>query len=187
MKGNAALHVTRLLVLYRSPEDRRLSVGFSSAGDGADIGGISADSPLLDDMARARAVRARRDVESRCTPDEAAWLERLQIELVVPITGIDRVLFGLMLVGEKRSEEPYTSKDRNLLLMVASQVGAVCEVLALREQVGQQHRIQTEVLGRLDRQHINLVRECSACGRCFDSAAERCSADGQTPRPEPAW
>ena len=176
---DAALHVTRLLVLYRSPEDRSLSIGYSSAGGGAEAAGIAAESPLIEDMARAPVVRAREDLASSCTPDEAAWLERLQIELLVPITGIDRTLFGLLFVGEKRSEEPYTSKDRNLLQMVASQVGAVCEVLALREQVGQQHRIQTEVLGRLDREQINLVRECPACGRCFDSHAERCSEDGQ--------
>lgn len=177
---DAALHVTRLMVLYRSPADRSLSVGYSSAGEGAEMVGLASDSPLLEDMARAPVVRSRDDLESHCTPDETAWLERLQVELVVPITGIDRALFGLLLVGEKRSEEPYTSKDRNLLQMVASQVGAVCEVLALREQVGQQHRIQAEVLGRLDREHINLVRECPACGRCFDSTSERCSADGQT-------
>jgi serine/threonine protein kinase len=170
--------VTRLLVLFRSPGDRSLSVGYSSAGEEAEAIGIAADSPLVEDVARAPMVRARGDMVSRCPPHEVAWLERLQIELLVPITGIDRALFGLLLVGEKKSEEPYTSKDRNLLQMVASQVGAVCEVLALREQVGQQHRIQTEVLGRLDRQQINLVRECPTCGRCFDSTAERCSVDG---------
>ena len=97
----------------------------------------------------------------------------------MPITGIDRALFGLLLIGEKRSEEPYTLKDRNLLQMVAAQVGSVYEVLALREQVGEHHRIQKEVLGRLERQHINLVHECPACGRCFDSDVERCDTDGQ--------
>jgi eukaryotic-like serine/threonine-protein kinase len=176
---DAALHVTRLLVVYRSPADRSLSIGYTSVG-GAEAVGLAAASPLIEDMARAPVVRSRDDVVSHCGPEEAEWLERLQIELLVPITGIDRALFGLLLVGEKRSEEPYTSKDRNLLQMVAAQMGAVCEVLALREQVGQQHRIQTEVLGRLDRQQINLVRECPSCGRCFDSSAERCPDDDQT-------
>ena len=176
---DAALHVTRLLVVYRSPGDRSLSIGYTSVG-GAEAVGIAASSPLIEEMAREPAVRARDEVVSHCEPDEAAWLERLQIELLVPITGIDRALFGLLLVGEKRSEEPYTSKDRNLLQMVASQVGAVCEVLALREQVDQQHRIQTEVLGRLDRQQINLVRECPSCGRCFDSGTERCPDDNHS-------
>ena len=173
---DAALHVTRLMVLFRSPADRTLSVGYSS-GD-AHHAGIPAISALVESIAGAPALESRGDVQSRCTADELAWLERLQIELLVPITGIDRTLFGLLLIGEKRSEEPYTAKDRNLLQMVASQVGAVYEVLALREQVGHQHRIQTEVLGRLERQQINLVRECPACGRCFDSHVERCDTDG---------
>lgn len=175
---DAALHVTRLLVVYRSRGDRSLSIGYTSVGD-AGVIGIATASPLIEDMASAPSVRSRDDVVSRCGPDQAAWLERLQIELLVPITGLDRTLFGLLFVGEKRSEEPYTSKDRNLLQMVASQVGAVCEVLALREQVGEHQRIQTEVLGRLDRQQINLVRECPDCGRCFDSTEERCPDDGQ--------
>ena len=174
----AALHVTRIMVLYRSPADRSLTVGFSS-GD-ADHVEIPAINALVEDIARSPTVQSRGDVDSRSTPDEAAWLDRMQIELLVPITGIDHALFGLLLIGEKRSEEPYTSKDRNLLQMVAAQVGSVYEVLALREQVGEHHRIQKEVLGRLERQHINLVRECPSCGRCFDSDVDRCDADGQT-------
>jgi len=175
---DAALHVTRLMVLFRSPNDRTLSVGYSS-GDAGPLE-IPAISRLVEDIARKPALESRSDVEARCTVEELAWLDRRHIELLVPITGIDRTLFGLLLIGEKRSEEPYTSKDRNLLQMVASQVGSVYEVLALREQVGHQHRIQTEVLGRLERQQINLVRECPACGRCYDSHVERCEDDGQT-------
>jgi tRNA A-37 threonylcarbamoyl transferase component Bud32 len=174
---DAALHVTRLVVLFRSPRDHTLSVGWSSG----DLGPVEipAIAGLVEQMARAPALESRSDVESRCSAEELVWLERRQIELLAPITGIDRTLCGLLLIGEKRSEEPFTSKDRNLLQMVASQVGAVYEVLALREQVGEHHRIQKDVLGRLERQQINLVRECPACGRCYDSTAERCGADGQ--------
>src|SRR5262245_1798182 len=174
---DAALHVTRIIVMYRSPSDRTLSVGYSTL-DPAAVMEIPAISALVEAIARAPAVQSRDEAASQW-PEEVAWLERLQIELLVPITGIDRALFGLLLIGEKRSEEPYTSKDKNLLQMVAAQVGAVYEVLALREQVGQQQRMQAEVLGRLDREHINLVRECPACGRCYDSNVERCLDDGQ--------
>jgi hypothetical protein len=109
---------------------------------------------------------------------EEEWLDRLNVELVVPITGIDRNVCGLMLIGEKRSEEPFTGKDRNLLQMIAAQVSAVYEILNLREQVGQHHRIQNEVLARLERQQINVVRECPRCGLCCDSTVDRCPDDG---------
>jgi serine/threonine protein kinase len=175
---DAALHPTRLLVLYRSPVGGGLFVGNSQAV-GGDLAKLPAFSTLIENMVFTPMLRSRDEVESHCTPEEVSWFLRLQIELLVPITGIDRTLYGLLLLGEKRSEEPYTSKDRTLLQMVASQVGAVCEVLALREQVGEQYRIQSEVLGRLERQRINLVRECPTCGRCFDSHVESCSVDGE--------
>jgi serine/threonine protein kinase len=101
------------------------------------------------------------------------------VRLLVPIHGIDRELVGVLMLSEKRSEEPFTSKDKSLLQMLAGQIGTVYEVLALREKVGRQERIQTEVLARLDKQSINLVKQCPACGNCYDSSAARCDRDGQ--------
>jgi len=62
--------------------------------------------------------------------------------------------------------------------MVGAQLGSGIEVMALRETVDRQRRAATEVLGRLDREGINLVKECPACCRCFDRGAERCEHDG---------
>jgi hypothetical protein len=175
---DAALHVTRMSVFYRSAETRNLQLEYSSVGERLETT-LPPDSPLLTALARAPLARTRDELSGQITPHELAWLDRLHVELVVPITGIDRDLCGLMLIGEKRSEEPFTSKDRNLLQMVAAQVSAVYEILALRVQVGQHHRIQTEVLSRLERQQINVVRECPRCGLCCDSTVDECPVDGE--------
>ena len=39
-------------------------------------------------------------------------------------------------------------------------------------------RVQREVLARLQGQDVNLVKECPACGACYDSVVEACSEDG---------
>ena len=176
---DAALHVSGIWVYYRSPATRNLQLGFSSVGDGREPG-LPVDSSLLAELGRVPQAQTRDEISSQITAHERQWLDRLNVELVVPITGIDRNVCGLMLIGEKRSEEPFTSKDRNLLQMIAAQVSAVYEILSLREQVGQQHRIQTEVLARLERRQINVVRECPRCGLCCDSTVERCPEDGET-------
>jgi serine/threonine protein kinase len=179
---DAALHVDGIRVFYRSPETRDLELGFSSAGDGRERS-LPADSSLLAALGREPQARTRTELASHIAESEEKWLDRLRVELVVPITGIDRNVCGLMLIGEKRSEEPFTAKDRNLLQMIAAQVSAVYEILSLREQVGQHHRIQNEVLARLERQQINVVRECPRCGRCYDSTADRCEHDGEALAP----
>jgi serine/threonine protein kinase len=52
-------------------------------------------------------------------------------------------------------------------------------VLTLRGEVGRHRRIQQEVLARFDRDRLNLVKECRACGTCYDNSVERCEKDGQ--------
>jgi eukaryotic-like serine/threonine-protein kinase len=83
----------------------------------------------------------------------------------------------VLLLGERKSEEPYTDSDRNLLDAVAGTVAVTFENLRLREKVDEDLRERREVLAHLDRDHINLLKECPACGACFDFHAEMCPAD----------
>jgi serine/threonine protein kinase len=97
----------------------------------------------------------------------------------VAITGSDQRLAGLVVLGEKKSEEPYTPKDQKLLHAIARQMAVVRENLRLKERVGEGERIKHEVLARLDRTLLNLLKECPRCGVCFDSSVEICDRDGQ--------
>ncbi|HJS75706.1 MAG TPA: protein kinase, partial [Vicinamibacteria bacterium] len=176
---DAALHVPRVTVLYRSPEGQGFSVSYSSGNEARPLR-LEESSPMLRELRQSPAARTAKELAIVSTPDETAWLTRLGVDLVVPVQGVERnSLVGLLMVGEKRSEEPFTSKDKSLLQLLAAQIGSVYEVLTLRGEIGRQRRIQQEVLARFDRQQLNLVKECRACGACYDGSAERCEKDDQ--------
>ena len=98
--------------------------------------------------------------------------------LTVPIVDHDGGLIGALQLGSKRSEEPYSAKDRTLLRAIARQIAMVVENARLRREVGQERRIRHEVLGRLDESAVDVLRECPRCGACFDRGADVCPADG---------
>jgi hypothetical protein len=172
-----ALHPTRTLVAYRQDGSSELTLTFSS-------GRLTEDFRIPEDSALVRALdgeTAARDVSLEgvdLPEDEEALLADNGIALVVPITGAEGRLVGLLLLGEKRSEEPYTARDRRMLELVASQMGIRYENLQLLDRVARDHRMRVEVLGRIDRENINLVKECPSCGTCYDSSAGFCHNDG---------
>jgi tRNA A-37 threonylcarbamoyl transferase component Bud32 len=105
--------------------------------------------------------------------------EALGSQLVVPIrSGGERVV-GLLLLGEKKSEEPYSREDRRLVEAVAAQVAVVRENAALRRTAAHDARVKQEVLARLDTTTFNLLKECPTCGACYDNRDDTCTKDGQ--------
>jgi eukaryotic-like serine/threonine-protein kinase len=112
--------------------------------------------------------------------EERYWkpLKPLEAELLVPILSTAHKLVGLIALGSKKSEEPYTKRDRTLLESVAAQIGVLQENLSLRSMVNAQQTVEREVLARLTGQQIDVVKECPACGRCYSSTALVCEADG---------
>lgn len=102
--------------------------------------------------------------------------------IVVPLTGSDERLAGVLMLGGKRSEEPYSSNDLSLLGVVAKQAAVVRENLRLRERISEERRIRTDVLAHLEPDRVDLVKECPDCGSCHDSTDEHCSRDGKALR-----
>jgi GAF domain-containing protein len=111
-------------------------------------------------------------------PEEAAWLESLRTRLLVPLFGRDRDLVGLLALGEKKSEEPYTARDRRVLQTIAGQIALVIENTRLHERVEHGRRVQREVLDRLGGSRLDLVKECPRCGGCFGAEVDVCPRDG---------
>ncbi len=110
--------------------------------------------------------------------DGTQRLAASEIELVVPVLGASGRLLGAVLLGEKRSGQLYSSRDRRMLEAVAAQMGVVYENLELKDQVARDRRLKVDVLARLDREHVDLLRECPKCGACYDAATRSCAADG---------
>jgi hypothetical protein len=121
----------------------------------------------------------------RLPPAEIEWLQTTGASLVVPVLGEDRALVGVLVLGEKRSEEAYSAEDLELLSSIAAQVGLGLDVARLR-------RLQSGDPGaataRLTRESpAPSMIECPRCGRCEDPAVTACPSDGaaMTPGPVP--
>jgi len=173
----AALHPQRLNVYYREAEKLDLTLGYYSGSHSEHLT-IAAESQLLRLMEGERSAQAYPFAPNHALPPaEQAWLDQLGIHLLVPMSGADGQLMGLLLLGEKKSEEPYTPTDRRLLEAVAKQIAVVYENVWLKGRVDQDAKVQREVLARLEERQVNLVKECPACGACFDSTEQVCPKD----------
>lgn len=81
-------------------------------------------------------------------------LEKL---LVVPVATSHATVGGALLLGGKKSEEPYTVTDRHLLEGIADAMAVVFENFWLKRRVREGMQERQEVLGRLDRETIKLL------------------------------
>jgi GAF domain-containing protein len=76
---------------------------------------------------------------SRVPPADRRWLTSLHAALLVPIFAggsEPRPLVGVIALGRKQSEEPYTPEDRELLRGIAVQMGVALDLSRLRRQIG---------------------------------------------------
>jgi hypothetical protein len=111
--------------------------------------------------------------------DEALWFADREVNLIVPIADSGDRIAGALLMGEKRSEEPYGANDRRLLEAIAKQAAVVRENLRLRARVSEERQMRYDVLAKLDGSMPDLLKECPACGGCFDGPVDRCDEDGE--------
>jgi hypothetical protein len=176
-KVNSALHPESFYLFYREEDGRDLLLGYASGGDPEDER-IPEGFMLLRHMeGSSKAQKCPLPRAAALPRPEEEWLERLGAKLIVPMLDTDARLAGLLLLGGKKSEVPYTADDRVLLETLANQIAMVYENARLRESVRRGRRIEHEVLARLDARSLNLLKECPACGACFDGSAELCEID----------
>ena len=172
----ATLHPERLYLMYGSLEGADFALEYSSRGSSSGVR-IPEDSSLV------RIMRPRADAlelttgDAGLSVDERDWLSRLGVRLVVPMRTAEGRLVGLILLGDKKSEQPYGRDDRRLLQAVAAQIAILYENTALKRRVAREEKARREVLSRLAPGEINLVRECPQCGICCDATVEKCPND----------
>jgi eukaryotic-like serine/threonine-protein kinase len=174
---DSALHPKQILVFYRKKGTGDLALGYSS-GEHPQGLTIPRESRFLRVAETIPGARQFPSKETGLVPEnEMQWLYQLGIHLIVPMNDSDQRLVGLLLLGEKKSEEPYSATDRKMLDALAGQIAVICENLLLKEHADQESRIKREVLSHLQDQNRNLVKECPDCGRCYDSSASNCDSD----------
>jgi hypothetical protein len=114
----------------------------------------------------------------RLPPAEIEWLAKTGASLVVPVLGQDRALVGVLVLGEKRSEEAYSAEDLELLSTIAAQVGLGLDVARLRGLRGSQAEAATP--RRAPEALLPPMMECPRCGRCEEAGTTACPSDGAT-------
>ena len=133
-----ALHPSSLVVyLRRSGSDLAAASGAVPQG----LEAVSANLPILAELTR----RGRPwDFPPAGADGTTGWsaLAPLHPDCLVPIPGHGGHLAGLLALGQRLSEEPYSREDKRLLASVASQAGTAVENIRLAEEIAE--RMETE-------------------------------------------
>ncbi len=141
-KVDAALHPERLYLFYREARQRDLSLSYAS-GEASHELRIPAEFELLRWLEyQGSAQPFPFPARTQLPPHEKQWLALLGASLLVPLSGRDNQLQGLLVLGPKKSEIPYTGRDLQLLEMLADQLALIYENAQLKERVTQNHHIQ---------------------------------------------
>ncbi len=161
----AALHPEFVALFVRQPQDVSYRV-VAAAPVGLSPPPLRVDSTLLAllrVLAKPLEVSAG-DVEwlaQQLPADEVRFLERSRIDLLVPIvTNPDRAE-SVLVLGVKRSEEPYTRQDTDLLAIIASNLALLLERPA-----------------SMPAPAIDTFEECPDCGTCYDVGTAQCAREG---------
>jgi phosphoserine phosphatase RsbU/P len=172
------LHVPRVAVLLDSSEALRpaYALGIEPAPDE----GLPRNSVTVQKLKEARQP------EHVYFDEEASWIQytsdqerevlrTLETQLLLPLNANDRLL-GIISLGPKLSEEPYSTTDIRLLHAVASQTALALENARLTERIrreiaerarmNRELEIAREVQERLFPQHLPAVPALDYAGYC---------------------
>jgi hypothetical protein len=174
----AAFHPQCLFIWYREGDKPSLTLSFSSGGPIHAVE-LAPASPLLHLVARAGGIVECPLSDGELLPRaERDWLEDAGVRLMVPMIGADRELTGLLMLGDKKSDEPYSSDDERLLLAIARQLAIARDHARFKERVDHDGRRRHDAVTHLATGAINVLKECPTCGVCYDAAVAVCATDG---------
>jgi eukaryotic-like serine/threonine-protein kinase len=173
----AAFHPQCLSMWYRDVNTPRLA-WYSSGEDGRAVAALSPESPLVRLAERGEVIELPTTTVDGLPQADRDWLSDAGVRLIVPMIASSRHMLGLLLLGDKRSDEPYSFDDVKLLQAIAQQIATAREHVLLKEREDDDRRVRHQVLARLESGHVNLLKECPACGACYDAVVATCATDG---------
>jgi len=176
---NAALQPISLVVYLATHDDE---LGAAAGVAPPDFQTIRCTSPLLVELARQGEPWELPPAGLENDPATAV-LAPLHSGCLVPILGRDGRLVGLLALGPRLSEEPYSGEDKHLLASVASQAGMALENFRLAENIAEkleaerratrEMEIAKEVQTRLLPQTAPILKTLECAGRCLQAARVR--------------
>jgi len=173
-----ALHVPQIVVLLRSGEafQVRYAVGIAAAGTLL----LPEQSSTVEHIRRTKRPtllygNPTQEWFAEADEQEKRALREMRAELLLALPGRQH-LMGIMALGRKKSEEPYSPSDLRLLQSVAAQAGLGLEVSELahslaneaaqRARVTHEIEIAQEVQERLFPQRVPAIPGLSLAGAC---------------------
>jgi phosphoserine phosphatase RsbU/P len=167
-----ALHPSTILVLLRTEADRLEPVVAPNRSDG----------PSVDATEIERAADIRSGVvtiRSGELPAPLASLAAAHPELLAAMQGHDEQLEGLIVLGSRLSDEPYSREDRELVASVAAQAGIALQGLRLARVIADRieaerravHELEIarEVQAKLLPQHVPALASLDYAGICIQA------------------
>ena len=172
-----ALH-PMCLAVYLENGDGRLNLQRETVHSPELQPGVALDAPLLQEAERRGEPFEIRFDQGHYGPDRSVF-DPIQPDCVVPILGGDAHLSGVVVLGARLSEEPYSREDRRLLASVASQAGMALESIRLGEKIAErieaERRIAQEmeyakqVQARLFPQKLPSMKTLEYAGGCIQA------------------
>jgi hypothetical protein len=165
----AALHPEFAAILTREPGDHAYRV---LAARPAAPTAIPADSRL---MSLVRVLGKPVEIEQTDTgwlkrqlpPEESEFLTRARLEWIFPISLAGDQMEAFATLGPKRSEEPYSREDQDLLQAITASLALLLQRSAAPAKVSESYE------------------ECPECGTCYDSGTRLCVKEGAQLTPLP--
>ena len=164
------------LVVYLAIDDEKLSAAAGTAPP--ELQTIRCASPLLVELAAQGEPWELPPAGLENDPGTAA-LAPLHSGRLVPILSRGGLLIGLLALGPRLSEEPYSGEDKRLLASVASQAGMALENFRLVEDIAEkleterraarEMEIAKEVQTRLLPQSAPSLKTLECAGRCLQA------------------
>ncbi len=187
---NRALHPSSLVIYLKSVAGSLEAQGSGAQSNGAQSSGaqdgvsqilraIPAESAGLADLAlRGQPLEVNPDTFRLPL---VSMLLPLRPECLVPVLGRSAELMGLLVLGPRLSEEPYSKEDELLLGSVASQAGVALENIRLAQEMAgriesdrrasQEMQIARDVQSKLLPQEMPPLKTLDYSGACVQARA----------------
>ena len=170
-----ALRPSSLVIYLKAPKG---SLAIASGAAPPELRMLSPESKFLIEL-------ARRGQPWDCPPDytddslQGSRLAPLHPDCLVPMLERGEALAGVLVLGRRLSEEPYSSEDKRLLAAVASQAGSALENMRLASEIAErteaerraarEMEIAKEVQGRLLPQAPPRLPTLECAARCLQA------------------
>ena len=161
----SAFHPTMAGVLLRDSgaDHYRALSQYPANADAIEFSATARFCQLAEVLGKPVHIGDRRDSLSSHLPEgEIEVIRRSQIDWLIPVSGASKGAAAFLAIGPKRSQQPYSREDLDLLQSVAGSLALLIERPEKTNDTGE------------------LCLECPACGACYPSGSAQCTADGQS-------